>query len=146
MGRVSKDADRGGRHAKTSNARERDSRARSAEDLVCMLVERLTDLAVYAVDPRALILSWNRGAERCTGLTAAEMIGQSMSRLYTPQDLASNVPSRELEDAMSVGRCETTGWRVRKDGSRFWAKVVVTALHEKNEALVGFGVVVQDLT
>ena len=113
---------------------------------MCRLVHDITDLAIYAVDPRAAILSWNLGAERCTGFAASEVVGGPMSRLYTQQDLSSNLPSRELEQAMLVGRYETAGWRVRKDESQFWAKVVVTALHDDDGALAGFGIVVQDLT
>jgi PAS domain S-box-containing protein len=111
-----------------------------------LLVHHISDLAIFAVDPRATILSWNVGAESCTGYSAHEMIGQPMSRMYTADDLSNNLPSRELEQAMLIGRFESTGLRVRKDGSQFWARVVVTALHEKNEELSGFGLVVQDLT
>lgn len=120
--------------------------ARRASDLVCMLVEHITDLAIYAVDPRATILSWNSGAELSTGFSPDEVIGRSIARLYTPQDLASNLPARELEQAMAVGRFEGTGWRVRKDQSHFWAKVVVTALRNSAGVIEGFGIVLQDLT
>ena len=145
MGRVSKKAalDSGRR---TEEAGTRDSDGRRAADLVCMLVEHIGDLAIYAVDPRATILSWNTGAEHATGLTAREMIGRSMARLYTPQDLASNLPSRELEQAMTAGRFESTGWRVRRDHSHFWASVVITALRNSQDVLEGFGIVIQDLT
>jgi PAS domain S-box-containing protein len=111
-----------------------------------MLVEHITDLAIYAVDPRATILSWNAGAEHATGFSADEMIGGSIERLYTPQDLASNAPAREFEQAMSVGRFEGDGWRMRKDHSHFWARIVVTALRNSKDVLEGFGIVVQDLT
>ncbi len=144
MGRVSKRATHDTRHTRAGGQRQ--SRARRAEDLVCKLVHHLTDLAIYAVDQRAEILSWNLGAERCTGFVAREVVGGPISRLYTPQDLSTNLPSRELEQAMLVGQYETAGWRVRKDGSQFWAKIVVTALHEDDGALAGFGIVVQDLT
>jgi PAS domain S-box-containing protein len=113
---------------------------------VCTLVEHITDLAIYAIDPRATILSWNSGAELTTGFSSDDMIGQSFARLYAPQDLASNLPARELEQAMAVGRFESTGWRVRKDQSHFWAKVVITALRTSANVLEGFGVVLQDLT
>lgn len=113
---------------------------------MCKLAHHLTDLAIYTIDPRATILSWNLGAERSTGFVAHEVVGGPMSRLYTPQDLASNLPSRELAEAMLLGRFETSGWRTRRDESQFWAKVVVTALHEDDGALAGFGIVVQDLT
>ena len=144
MGRVSKKAAR----ASGTHTRRRDNRsaAQLAADLVCMLVEHITDVAIYAIDPRAHILSWNAGAERCTGYTAREMIGQPMSRLYGLTDLANNLPARELEQAMSVGRFESVGWRVRRDGSRFWAKVVVSVLRHPADVLAGFGVVMHDLT
>lgn len=144
VGRVSKRGAHGSKH--TNKFGDRQPHQRRAEDLVCLLVHHITDLGIYAVDPRAAILTWNLGAEHCTGFSAREMIGQPMSRLYTPQDLANNLPSRELEQAMLVGRFESPGWRVRKDGSLFWARVVITALHEKDEALTGFGIVVQDLS
>lgn len=111
-----------------------------------MLVEHIADLGIFAVDPRATILSWNAGAENSTGFSAHEMVGRAMTRLYTPQDLASNVPARELEQAMSVGRFEGTGWRVRKDHTHFWARVVITALRTSDDVLEGFGIVLQDLT
>lgn len=111
-----------------------------------MLVEHIADLGIFAVDPRATILSWNAGAENSTGFSAHEMVGRAMTRLYTPQDLASNVPARELEQAMSVGRFEGTGWRVRRDHTHFWARVVITALRTSEDVLEGFGIVLQDLT
>jgi len=111
-----------------------------------MFVEHIADLAIYAVDARATVLSWNLGAEHCTGFAPNEMIGQPMSRLYTTTDLAGNLPARELEQAMSVGRYECEGWRVRRDGSQFWAKVVFTALRDRDDTLAGFGIVLQDLT
>jgi len=111
-----------------------------------MFVEHIADLAIYAVDARATVLSWNLGAEHCTGFAPNEMIGQPMPRLYTTTDLASNLPARELEQAMSVGRYECEGWRVRRDGSQFWAKVVFTALRDRDDTLAGFGIVLQDLT
>lgn len=111
-----------------------------------MLVEHIADLGIFAVDPRTTILSWNSGAEQATGFSANDMIGRTMARLYTPQDLASNVPARELEQAMSVGRFEGTGWRVRKDHTHFWARVVITALRTSEDVLEGFGIVLQDLT
>jgi len=145
VGRVSKKAARrrGGHPRKLAAQR---SSIQRASDLVCMLVEDITDLAIYAVDPRATILSWNSGAELTTGFSSDDMIGQSLVRLYTPQDLASNLPARELEQAMAVGRFESTGWRVRKDETHFWAKIVVTALRNSANVLEGFGIVVQDLT
>ncbi|HKT09137.1 MAG TPA: PAS domain-containing sensor histidine kinase [Gemmatimonadaceae bacterium] len=111
-----------------------------------MLVEHIADLGIFAVDPRTTILSWNSGAEQATGFSANDMIGRTMARLYTPQDLASNVPARELEQAMSVGRFEGTGWRVRRDHTHFWARVVITALRTSEDVLEGFGIVLQDLT
>ncbi|HSC32114.1 MAG TPA: PAS domain-containing sensor histidine kinase [Gemmatimonadaceae bacterium] len=111
-----------------------------------MFVEHIADLAIYAVDARATVLSWNLGAEHCTGFAPDEMIGQPMSRLYTVTDLASNLPARELEQAMSAGRYECEGSRVRRDGSQFWAKVIITALREGDDTLAGFGIVLQDLT
>ena len=111
-----------------------------------MLVETVEDYAIFALDPNGIVVSWNPGAQRFKGYSAAEIIGQHFSVFYPEEDLAARKPQIELEIAQSVGRLEDEGWRVRKDGTRFWANVVITALRAPNGELVGFAKVTRDLT
>src|SRR5438067_564208 len=111
-----------------------------------LLVESVQDYAIFALDPSGHILSWNEGAFRLKGYTADEIIGRHFSIFYPPEDIARGKTAWELEVATREGRVEDEGWRVRKDGSRFWANVVITALRDPSGALVGFGKVTRDLT
>jgi PAS domain S-box-containing protein len=111
-----------------------------------LLVESVRDYAIFALDAKGFILSWNAGAERIKGYSADEIIGRHFSSFYTPEDLASGKPDMELAIAEREGRAEDEGWRVRKDGTRFWASVVITALRDQGGKLVGFAKVTRDLT
>ncbi len=111
-----------------------------------LLVESVKDYAIFALDPNGIIVSWNPGAQRFKGYTASEIIGQHFSVFYPPEDLAARKPQMELEVAAEVGRLEDEGWRVRKDGTQFWANVVITALRGPDGELVGFAKVTRDLT
>jgi PAS domain S-box-containing protein len=111
-----------------------------------LLVESVRDYAIFALDPSGHILSWNTGAELLKGYKPSEIIGRHFSTFYPPEDIAAGKPARELVDAVRDGRVEDEGWRVRKDGSRFWANVVITALRDDTGALVGFAKVTRDLT
>ncbi len=111
-----------------------------------LLVESVRDYAIFALDPKGMILSWNAGAERIKGYSAEEIIGRHFSTFYTAEDLAARKPEMELVVAEREGRVEDEGWRLRKDGSRFWASVVITALRDPNGRLVGFAKVTRDLT
>jgi PAS domain S-box-containing protein len=111
-----------------------------------LLVESVRDYAIFMLDPNGFILSWNAGAERIKGYSAEEIIGQHFSRFYTQQALDRKHPEFELKVAAAEGRFEEEGWRVRKDGSLFWANVVITALRDRTGALRGFGKVTRDLT
>jgi PAS domain S-box-containing protein len=111
-----------------------------------LLVESVTDYAIFALDPEGYIVTWNPGAERFKGWTADEIIGKHFSTFYTQADLERRRPWEELEIAKREGRVEDEGWRLRKDGGRFWANVVITALRDKDGTLVGFGKVTRDLT
>ena len=115
-------------------------------ELYRMLVETVEDYAIFALDPNGIVVSWNPGAQRFKGYTASEIIGQHFSVFYPAEDLAARKPHIELEIAQSVGRLEDEGWRVRKDGTRFWANVVITALRAPDGELVGFAKVTRDLT
>ena len=111
-----------------------------------LLVESVVDYAIFMLDPRGNIATWNPGAERIKGYRADEIIGRHFSQFYPEQDVLSGKPARELETASREGRVEDEGWRVRKDGSRFWASVVITALRDPHGRLVGFAKVTRDLT
>ena len=110
-----------------------------------MLVQAVKDYAIYMLDPSGVIVSWNAGAERLKGYTADEIIGQHFSKFYTPEDRAAGLPARVLQTATRDGHFEGEGWRVRKDGGRFWALVEVDAIHENGE-LIGFAKVTRDIT
>jgi PAS domain S-box-containing protein len=115
-------------------------------DLYHLLVDRVQDYAIFALDPQGTILSWNVGAERLKGYTADEVIGKSFSIFYPPEDIAAGKPVRKLAIAAREGRVEDEGWRVRKDGTRFWASVLITALRDEEGELIGYAKVTRDLT
>src|SRR5919202_2331910 len=111
-----------------------------------ILVQGVTDYAIFMLDPQGRVTNWNSGAERAKGYKAEEFIGQHFSRFYTEEDLQRGVPRLALETAMREGRFETEGWRVRKDGTRFWANVVIHAIRDESGHLIGFAKVTRDLT
>ncbi len=117
-----------------------------AEGLYRLLVESVRDYAIFVLDPTGRILSWNIGAERIKGYRADEIIGQHFSMFYPDEDNARGKPAWELEVAAEEGRFEDEGWRVRKDGTLFWANVIITALRDKTGRLVGYAKVTRDLT
>jgi len=119
---------------------------RRSEERFKLLVESVRDYAIFMLDPDGLVLTWNAGAERFKGYRADEIIGRHFSRFYPPEALARGLPQHELEVAREVGSFEDEGWRVRKDGSLFWANVVITAVHDATGTLVGFAKVTRDLT
>ncbi|HEY7878845.1 MAG TPA: PAS domain S-box protein, partial [Gemmatimonadaceae bacterium] len=115
-------------------------------DLFRLLVESVQDYAIFVLDPDGIIQSWNAGAERLTGYTHEEIIGRHCSIFYGPEDVAAGKPEHSLDEAARVGRYEEEGWRLREDGTHFWANVVVTALHNPNDVLIGYAKVTRDLT
>ncbi|KZM19509.1 Histidine kinase [Ascochyta rabiei] len=110
-----------------------------------ILVETVKDYAIFMLDPNGNVATWNAGAQAFKGYTRSEIVGQHFSKFYGEDDLAAGKPARELRDALRDGRCEDEGWRYRKDGSRFWANVVITPLF-KEGTLLGFSKVTRDLT
>jgi hypothetical protein len=120
--------------------------ATESGELHRLLVESVQDYAIFALDTQGYILSWNAGAERFKGYTASEIIGKHFSIFYPKQLVAEGFPEFELRTAANTGRFEDEGWRIRKDGSRFWANVVITALKDKNGRLLGYAKVTRDLT
>jgi len=110
------------------------------------LVDSVVDYAIFVLSPRGNIVSWNAGAQRIKGYAASEAIGRHVSMFYTPEAVATGWPDEELRRAAEDGRFEDEGWRVRKDGSRFWANVIISSIVEPNGRLVGFSKVTRDLT
>ena len=104
------------------------------------------DYAIFMLDPEGRVTSWNSGAQRIKGYGASEIIGQHFSRLYPPEDLRAGKPEMELALAAEQGRIEDEGWRLRKDGSRFWANVTITAVRDHSGKLIGFAKVTRDVT
>lgn len=119
---------------------------RHSEERFRLLVESVGDYAIFMLDPGGHVSSWNRGAERAKGYRAEEIIGQHFSIFYPPEAVAAGHPQYELEVAVTEGRYEEEGWRVRKDGSMFWANVVITAVRDETGALRGFAKVTRDVT
>ena len=111
-----------------------------------LLVDSITDYAIYMLDAQGVVTSWNPGAERFKGYTAAEIIGSHFSRFYTAEDRSTDLPGTALATAATEGRFEQEGWRVRKDGSRFWAHVVIDPIWSPRGDLVGFAKVTRDLS
>jgi len=111
-----------------------------------LLVESVRDYAIFVLDPSGHVLTWNPGAERFKGYTAEEVLGHHFSVFYPPDQVEAGKPARALAVAAERGRFDEEGWRVRKDGSRFWASVVITALRDEYGTLVGFAKVTRDLT
>ncbi len=111
-----------------------------------LLVQSVTDYAIYMLDPTGLVISWNAGARRFKGYEAEEILGQHFSRFYTPEDQAAGIPAIALYTAEHEGRFEAEGWRVRNDGSRFWATVVIDPIRDADGLLLGFAKVTRDLT
>jgi PAS domain S-box-containing protein len=117
-----------------------------AEERFRLLVESVKDYAIFMLDPTGHVSTWNLGAERIKGYTANEIIGKHFSTFYPPADVAEGKCERELEIATREGRFEEEGWRIRKDGSRMWASVTITALFNPDGTLIGFAKVTRDLT
>jgi PAS domain S-box-containing protein len=119
---------------------------RASEERLRLLVGSVRDYAIYMLDPAGHVRSWNAGARQIKGYTEAEILGQHFSRFYTPEDVAAGRPAAALHAAATTGRFEEENWRLRKDGSRFWADVVITAVRDDQGVLVGFAKVTRDLS
>jgi PAS domain S-box-containing protein len=117
-----------------------------SEEQLRLFVDGIKDYAMFMLDPEGRILTWNQGAERIKGYKLEEIRGRHFSIFYSPEDIERQEPQRELKIAALEGRFEADGWRLRKDGSRFWANVVLTALRDPSGQLRGFGKVTRDLT
>ncbi|AWB08163.1 hypothetical protein A6A40_24360 (plasmid) [Azospirillum humicireducens] len=118
----------------------------SGERRFQLLVDSVGDYAIYLLDPNGIVSSWNSGAARFKGYAVDEIIGRHFSNFYTNEDRAAGVPQRALATALAEGRFEAEGWRVRKDGARFWASVVIRPIRDETGTLLGFAKVTRDLT
>jgi PAS domain S-box-containing protein len=119
---------------------------KASDDQFRLLVEAVKDYAIFLLDPQGRVVSWNAGAERIKGWSAEEILGQEFSRFYEPDDVAAGLPKETLARAAREGRFQGRGWRVRKDGRRFYAHVTVTALLDDQGQLVGYAKITQDVT
>jgi PAS domain S-box-containing protein len=119
---------------------------RASEQRFRLLVDSVRDYAIFMLDVDGTVRSWNAGAQALKGYSASEIIGRHFSAFYTPQDQQAGKPATELRMAKSTGRVEDEGWRVRKDGTLFWANVIVTAVYGSDGALIGFAKVTRDMT
>ena len=117
-----------------------------SEDPFRLLIQSIVDYAIYMLDPDGRVTSWNAGAERIKGFNADEIIGQHFSRFYTEEDRAAGTPEMVLETARREGKYVGEGWRVRKDGTRFWASVVVDRITDDTGRLIGFAKITRDMT
>ena len=111
-----------------------------------LLINAVTDYAIYMLDPDGRVATWNSGARRFKGYEAAEIIGEHFSRFFTDEDRASGLPEKELRTATEEGKFETEGWRVRKDGTRFWASIVIDPVRDPSGDLVGYAKITRDIT
>jgi PAS domain S-box-containing protein len=110
------------------------------------LVDTVTDYAIYTLDISGNVVSWNPGAERLKGYTVAEIIGQNYSRFFLPEDRQRGLPAEILASALRDGRCESEGWRLRKNGTKFWALAVLYRMHDPAGRHIGFAKVARDIS
>jgi PAS domain S-box-containing protein len=125
---------------------ERFEASKSSDGRFRLLIDAITDYAIYMLDPDGTVISWNPGARRFKGYDEAEIIGENFSRFYTEEDRKSGLPQRALEIAKREGKFEQEGWRVRKDGKKFWANVVIDPIRDGAGRLVGYAKITRDLT
>ncbi len=119
---------------------------RQSEQQFRLLIQGVTDYAIYMLSPEGIVTNWNAGVQRIKGYTPAEIIGKHFSNFYTPEDRAEGMPARALETAAREGKFEAEGWRLRKDGSRFWSHVIIDAIRDEQGKLLGFAKITRDVT
>ncbi len=119
---------------------------RESEERFRLLVQGVTDYAIYMLDPQGHVTNWNSGAQRIKGYQESEILGRHFSQFYTDEDRATGLPRRALETAAREGKFEAEGWRVRKDGTRFWASVVIDPIRNAEGELIGFAKITRDIT
>lgn len=126
--------------------RQSEAELRASEERFRLLVQGVTDYSIYMLSPAGEITNWNAGAERIKGFTHDEVVGTHFSRFYTPEDRAAGLPENALETARLQGRFENEGWRVRKNGEKFWSHVVIDAIRDSDNVLIGFAKITRDIT
>lgn len=119
---------------------------RTSEERFRMIVDSIEDYAILMLDAQGCVVSWSRGAERLQGYTGEEIIGRHFSRFYLPEDVSAGKPERELTEARDTGRVEDEGWRVRKDGTRYYANVIISAIRDEQGTLKGYAKITRDIT
>jgi PAS domain S-box-containing protein len=119
---------------------------RLSEERFRLMIEGVRDYAIFMLDPQGQVATWNQGAERLKYYRANEIIGTHFSKFYPPEDIQNGKPQMELKVALETGRFEDEGWRIRKDGSRFWANVIITSVHDTKGRHLGFSKITRDLT
>jgi PAS domain S-box-containing protein len=129
-----------------SERRLHEEALRQSEERFRLLIEGVGDYAIYMLDPEGTVTSWNTGAQRIKGYTREEILGKHVSRFYTDEDIAAGMPWEDLATARRTGRCEAEGWRVRKDGTRFWARTVLSPLYDSEGRQRGYAKVTQDMS
>lgn len=125
---------------------EQQRKEREQEMRFRLLVEGVTDYAIYMLDQDGNVVNWNAGAQRAKGYVAEEIVGQHFSRFYSAQDRLNHIPSQNLQTAYRTGRFEDEGWRYRKDGSAFWAHVVIDTIRDDQGKLLGYAKITRDCT
>ncbi|HTT07661.1 MAG TPA: PAS domain S-box protein [Gammaproteobacteria bacterium] len=125
---------------------EAELKVKESEERFRLLIEGVRDYAIFMIDPQGRVITWNDGARRLKGYVAEEIIGRSIERFYKPEDIAAGIPAQMIARAQAVGHSETEGWRVRRNGSQFYANVVVTAMRDPNGKLLGFVKLTRDVT
>lgn len=131
---------------RTAELHESNKELKESEERYHRMVEEVEDYAIILLDKEGIIQNWNRGAEKIKGYTESEIIGKSFSVFYPQEDQADGLPNRMLETARESGKATSEGWRVKKNGERFWASIVITALHNEQGDVIGFSKVTRDLT
>ncbi len=126
--------------------KQRQARVEEQERSFRLLVQGVTDYAIYMLSPEGIVSNWNAGAERAKGYRAEEIVGQHFSRFYLPQDRKNQLPERALATALNQGKFEGEGWRLRKDGSKFWAHIVIDPIRDEEGKLIGFAKITRDIT
>ncbi|MFH1799392.1 MAG: PAS domain S-box protein [Candidatus Omnitrophota bacterium] len=132
--------------ASEQQLRAANQQLKKSEEQVRLLVESVKDYAIFMLDPQGNVMSWNSGAEKIKGYRPGEIIGKHFSCFYTKEDVESGKPKHELEATLAQGRFEDEGWRVRKDGSRFWADAIISTVYNSEGEILGFSQVTRDLT